>query len=101
MPHLAGSATQAARDQLNATIERTRADGMHRLPTLDQLARAAGVSRMTMWHAVREQAAQSAILVRRRQGIVLADPSPRSMAPPPNPRQSAAERACAISNAIA
>lgn len=74
---MAGKAGARAQESLTRAIDTCRRTGCPRLPTLNALARSAGVSRSVMWNAVRSLCAQGVIRSRRGSGIYVASmPSP-------------------------
>lgn len=78
-------ALDRARSKLALVIESSRTEGRTRLPTLGALAEAAGVSRMTMWVAVREARETGSITASRGCPIRLV--SAVGAAPPQAPAQ--------------
>jgi len=70
------TAQDIAASHLQKVITRSRAAGKAQLPTIKELARDAGVSRMTMWHALARERSAGAIESCRGRRIRLTGPSP-------------------------
>jgi DNA-binding transcriptional regulator YhcF (GntR family) len=72
MTHVAEPAAAAAGSFLDRLIEHCRRQGVHLLPSVDALAAQAGVSRMTMWHALRRYRETGVVTAGRGRPIAIA-----------------------------